>query len=128
VTEIKQSGHDVAILLAIKEFFNGGTIWPTKVGYERDKAVQPKRVYRLRLRGPDAVIDLLNANPLVTAKRLDFQDWKMARLLCKTKYHLTPEGKALIKKIKSDMNDGRLKAGCLTPGWEDFFTKTGRAK
>jgi hypothetical protein len=43
-----------------------------------------------------------------TKKYLDFKDWSVIVNLCYLGYHLLPEGKSLINKLKSQMNNYRL--------------------
>jgi hypothetical protein len=53
------------------------------------------------------LVQYLNSNPLLTAKRNDYDDWLKAYELIQDKKHLTEEGKLLIKQIKSKMNRKR---------------------
>lgn len=53
------------------------------------------------------LVQYLNSNPLLTAKRNDYDDWLKAYELIQDKKHLTEEGKFLIKQIKSKINRKR---------------------
>lgn len=54
------------------------------------------------------VIDYLNAYPLLTTKRYDFEDFKLAFKIILANEHLTPEGKQVILKLKNGMNNKRV--------------------
>jgi LAGLIDADG endonuclease len=46
--------------------------------------------------------------PLQNLKRLDFEDFKTAMNLVRTKQHLNPEGLARIKVLAAGINTGRI--------------------
>ena len=54
------------------------------------------------------VIPFFNQYPIGTVKEKDFKDFALAAEVIKTKAHLTPEGLAKIRLIKSNMNNGRI--------------------
>jgi LAGLIDADG endonuclease len=53
------------------------------------------------------VIDYLNVYPLLTSKRNDFDDFKIAFKMALAGEHLTIEGKKIIRKLKNGMNKKR---------------------
>lgn len=55
------------------------------------------------------VIPFFNQYPIRTVKEKDFKDFALAAEVIKTKAHLTPEGLAKIKELKSNMNNSRMK-------------------
>jgi len=55
----------------------------------------------------EVLINYINKFPLIGIKGLDFNDWKSAYNLIKTKEHLTDSGRETIKILKSKMNSKR---------------------
>jgi hypothetical protein len=53
------------------------------------------------------LIMYLEQFPLLSAKRLDYEDWKKAYVHICHGNHLTEEGKALVWKVKQNMNRQR---------------------
>jgi hypothetical protein len=53
------------------------------------------------------IIPLFNKNPLFGVKQYDYLDWCKIAQLMNEKKHLTIDGLALIRTIKSGMNTGR---------------------
>ena len=52
------------------------------------------------------IIDHFDKNPLITQKRADYELWKQAVELMKSKEHLTPTGFQRILALKASMNKG----------------------
>jgi len=105
--EIAQGNHDVFILLAIKNFFNGGYIKPK---YEFNSIIECKEsrsVNRFILRDSIKIIEFVNNFPMLTQKQLDYLDWKTIVELKNSGSHKSPEGFNLIKEIKANMNSKR---------------------
>lgn len=106
--EIAQNSHDVAILLAIKKFFDGGYLKPKYNISDLSECKNSRSVSRFILRDTDKVIHFLDKYPLLTRKSLDFEDWKRIVDLKKKGAHKTPEGLKLMNEIKERMNRQRL--------------------
>ena len=105
--ELGQNSHDVAILLSLKNFFNGGYIKP-KYNYDNiDECKNSRSVNRYILRDTDTIIKFVDQYPMLTRKHLDYLDWKTIVELKSTGAHKTAEGLALIKKIISNVNSRR---------------------
>lgn len=49
----------------------------------------------------------LDRHPLLSAKFLDYSDWRLAHMLIRENKHLTAEGAALIRGYKSGINNSR---------------------
>ena len=54
------------------------------------------------------VIPFFNQYPIRTVKEKNFKDFALAAEIIKTKAHLTLEGLAKIKELKSKMNNSRM--------------------
>jgi hypothetical protein len=73
--EIKQNNHDVAVLSAIKNFFNAGYLKPKYNIKNLNSSINTKRkTTTLCIRNTQKVIDLLDQYPLYTMKNLDYLD------------------------------------------------------
>lgn len=105
--EIAQNSHDVAILLAIKKFFDGGYLKPKYNVFDLSECKNSRSVNRFILRDTDKIIEFFNKYPLLTRKSLDYEDWKKIIDLKKNGAHQTSEGLNLIKEIKNQMNSKR---------------------
>ena len=91
------------IMLKIQSFFNITT--DLRTSKHADKTywvIEVTSLNKLNL-----LISYLQTYPLLTAKNNDFYDWLKVYILIREKKHLTLEGKALIKKIKANMNKNR---------------------
>ena len=112
--EIAQNSHDVAVLLAIKKFFadpakagSGGYIKPKYNFFDLTECKNSRSVNRFIFRDTDKIIQFFDQFPLLTRKRLDFEDWKKIVNLKNTGAHKTSEGLRLINEIKNRMNSKR---------------------
>lgn len=105
--ELGQNSHDIAILLSLKKFFNGGYIKP-KYNYDNyDECHNSRSVNRFVIRDTESIIKFVDQYPMLTRKHLDYLDWKKIVELKKTGAHKTVEGLALIKQIISNVNNSR---------------------
>jgi hypothetical protein len=105
--EIGQNNHDIAILLAIKNFFKGGYIKPKYNVNDIIDCKNSRSLNRFILRDTEAIIQFIDNYPLLTRKQLDYTDWKKIIELKKSGYHKTLEGRKLMKIIISQMNSSR---------------------
>jgi hypothetical protein len=72
--ELGQNNHDVAILLSLKKFFNGGYIKP-KYNYNNiDECKNSRSVNRYVFRDTDTIIKFVDQYPMLTRKHLDYLD------------------------------------------------------
>jgi len=53
------------------------------------------------------IISYLETYPLLSSKRLDFNNWRKAHLLVKSRSYRTLEGTQELKQLKESMNDSR---------------------
>lgn len=85
------------VLSGIKDFFQAGVIRSGK---------NDMRYFRVRHQKElqEIILPFFLKHPLKTKKQLDFLRFRDVCLLIETKKHLTPEGLAEIRKIKSKMN------------------------
>jgi hypothetical protein len=105
--ELGQNNHDVAILLSLKKFFNGGYIKP-KYNYNNlDDCKNSHSVNRYILRNNETIAHFLDLYPMLTRKQLDYLDWKKIVELKNLGAHKTLDGLNLIKKIISNVNSKR---------------------
>jgi len=74
--EIAQANHDVLILIAIKQFFNGGYIKPKYNVSSITECQESRSVNRFILRDTKKIIEFVNKYPMLTRKHLDYLDWK----------------------------------------------------
>jgi hypothetical protein len=73
--EVAQNSHDVSILLALKQFFEGGYIKPKYNVNNLEECLNSRSVNRFIFRSPlDTLIKFLSVFPLKTRKRLDYED------------------------------------------------------
>ena len=108
--QIKQSNYDVAILYAIKNFFNCGYLKPKYDIVNMTMALNAVRnTTALWIRNFEIIYNFIDLYPLYTIKRLDYLDWKQLINLKKVNAHLNKEGLDLMKKIKMNMNNKRIK-------------------
>jgi hypothetical protein len=72
--ELGQNSHDVAILLSLKKFFNGGYIKP-KYNYDNlYECLNSRSLNRYVLRNTDTIIQFVDKYPMLTRKQLDYLD------------------------------------------------------
>jgi hypothetical protein len=108
--QIKQSNHDVAVLNAIKCFFEYGYLKPKYNIKSIYVAMNmPKNTTTLWIRNIEVVCNFFDQYPLYTVKRLDYLDWKQLIELKYKNMHLNNEGLQLMKDIKNNMNANRFK-------------------
>lgn len=105
--EIAQANHDVLILLAIKQFFNGGYLKPKYDITSISECLRSRSVNRFILRDTNKIIQFVDNLPMLTRKQLDYLDWKTIVELKNNGAHKSPEGIDQIKKIKAKMNSKR---------------------
>ncbi len=105
--ELGQNSHDIAILLSLKKFFNGGYIKPKYHYNNLSECLNSRSLNRYVLRNTDTIIQFVDKYPMLTRKQLDYLDWKKVVDLKNTGAHKTEEGLALIKEIISKVNSGR---------------------
>lgn len=70
--EIGQNSHDVLVLLAIKNFFNGGYLKPKYDVFNINECKNSRSVNRFIFRDTDKIINFIDKYPLLTRKQLDF--------------------------------------------------------
>lgn len=105
--EIAQANHDVLILIAIKQFFNGGYIKPKYNVSSITECQKSRSVNRFILRDTKKIIEFVNKYPMLTRKHLDYLDWKTIVELKNNGEYKSPEGLAKIQEIKGRMNTNR---------------------
>jgi len=105
--EIAQANHDVLILIAIKQFFNGGYIKPKYNVSSITECQESRSVNRFILRDTKKIIEFVNKYPMLTRKHLDSLDWKTIVELKNNGEYKSPEGLAKIQEIKGRMNSCR---------------------
>jgi hypothetical protein len=105
--EIAQANHDVLILIAIKQFFNGGYIKPKYNVSSITECQESRSVNRFILRDTNKIIEFVNKYPMLTRKHLDYLDWKIIVELKNNGEYKSPEGLAKIQEIKGRMNTNR---------------------
>jgi len=105
--EIAQNSHEIAVLFAIKKFFNGGYLKPKYNISDLSECKKSRSVNRFIFRDTDKIIKFLDKYPLLTRKSLDYEDWKKIVDLKNTGAHKTPEGLKLMNEIKEQMNSKR---------------------
>jgi len=105
--EIAQANHDVLILIAIKQFFNGGYIKPKYNVSSITECQESRSVNRFILRDTKKIIEFVNKYPMLTRKHLDYLDWKTIVELKNKGEYKSPEGLAKIQEIKGRMNTNR---------------------
>ena len=105
--ELGQNSHDVAILIALKKFFNGGYIKPKYKFNDLEECKSSRSLNRFILRNTETIIQFVDQYPMLTRKHLDYVDWKKVVELKNKGLHKTEEGLALINEIVSKMNSKR---------------------
>ena len=97
----------MAILLALKQFFNGGYVKP-KYNFSALVECQNSRsVNRFILRNTETIINYVDRHPMLTRKYLDYIDWKKIVEIKNKNLHKTSDGLVLIREILSKMNSKR---------------------
>jgi len=105
--ELGQNNHDVAILIALKQFFNGGYIKPKYDFNDLEECKNSRSLNRFVFRDTETIIKFVDQYPMLTRKHLDYLDWKKVVELKNKGLHKTVEGLALINEIVSKMNSNR---------------------
>src|SRR5271154_957993 len=72
--EIAQNSHDVAVLLAIKNFFNAGYVKPKYDFFNLSECLNSRTINRYILRNTKLIIDFVDEYPMLTRKHLDYLD------------------------------------------------------
>lgn len=106
--ELGQNSHDVAILIALKRFFNGGYIKPKYNFNDLEECRNSRSLNRFIFRNTESIIQFVDQYPMLTRKQLDYLDWKKVVELKNKGLHKTEEGLALINEIVSKMNSKRV--------------------
>jgi len=104
--EIAQANLDVLILIAIKQFFNGGYTKPKYNVSSITECKESRCVNRFILRDTK-IIEFVNKYPMLTRKHLDYLDWKTIVELKNNGEYKSPKGLAKIQEIKGRMNTNR---------------------
>ena len=95
--EIAQANQDVLILIAIKQFFNGGYIKPKYNVSSITDCQESRSVNRFILRDTKKIIEFVNKYPMLTRKHLDYLDWKTIVELKNNGEYKSPKGLAKIQ-------------------------------
>jgi len=98
---ITQHIRDAHLLGIIAEYFGCGKVYTRSNKLACDLEVISFKDNILN------IIPFFNKHPLRTVKEKDFKDFSTVAGYIKNKHHLTPEGLALIKELKSNMNNFR---------------------
>lgn len=105
--EVAQNSHDIAVLLALKNFFNSGYIKP-KYDYDHFiECLHSRSVNRFIIRDTSIIIIFINEHPLITRKNLDFLDWKEITEIKDLGLHRSISWLNKIWDIKNKMNSRR---------------------
>lgn len=108
--QIKQNNHDVAVLNAIKEFFDSGYLKPKyNIRSLDDSENCIRNTTALWIRNTEIICKFFDKYPLYTIKKLDYLDWKRLINLKSQNAHLNNKGLYLMKDIKNNMNANRFK-------------------
>ena len=106
--EVAQNSHDVAILLALKNFFKGGYLKPKYNVNSLEECLHSRSVNRFIFRAPiETIVEFISSYPLKTRKMLDYQLWNEIINLKKQKAHKTISGLSSMWEIKNRMNSNR---------------------
>ena len=105
--ELGQNSHDVAILIALKKFFNGGYIKPKYNFNDLEECKNSRSINRFIFRNTKTIIQFVDLYPMLTRKHLDYVDWKKVVELKNKGLHKTVEDLTLINEIVSKMNSKR---------------------
>jgi hypothetical protein len=105
--EIAQNSHDVKLLMAIRDFFGHGYIKPKYNISSLQAAKSSRSVNRFCINQDSVVIPFVDKYPMLTRKRLDYEDYKLLSDLRDKKFHLHPQGLELMRALKLGMNRGR---------------------
>lgn len=105
--EIGQNNHDIWILLNLEKFFQGGYIKPKYNYMDIEECKDSTSVNRYIFRNTSKIIDFVEKYPMLTAKQLDYLDWKRIVELKSDKSHKSLEGYIKIKEIISQVNSKR---------------------
>ena len=106
--EIKQNTHDVLVLKAIIDFLGIGTIKPNFDIYDPVAVQTMRSTAKVIVRQTGRIVEFVDENPMMTRKRLDYEDWKILYDLKLRKLHLTEDGLLQIKLIRARMNSKRV--------------------
>ena len=97
---ITQHNRDTELMNKFIEFFNAGNV--TNDG-------PTKKQFRIRdFKEIETLVTFLEKYPLLTQKKLDYQDFCKVYDIMKKGLHLTSQGLDEIQNIKSKMNRGRI--------------------
>ena len=112
---IKQKGNK-DLLVAIQNFFYDLASVKSSLNYNKESIIRidlkEKGLFLLSVKGNDfidsVVIPLFDGIVWHSKKYLDYCDWKVILKIFKLGLHYLPEGKDLISRIISQMNNNRL--------------------
>lgn len=110
--ELVQNTHDYYLLNLIKDWLNVGNIYPKLTEITIEEAQKVKSVSKLYINtteGLNKIITHFDCYPLITSKRLDFNDWKTLITMKNSKLHTTQDGFEKMLVIKGGMNKNRFK-------------------
>ena len=99
---LTQHIRDAQLLGAIAAYFGCGKVYIRSNGLACDLVINtfPDSINK--------VVPFFNKYPIITVKEKDFKDFALAAEVVKAKEHLTPEGLAKLRLLKSNMNKGRI--------------------
>jgi len=100
--KITQHWHSADLLFIIKDFIGCGSV---VIDNRRDKTLKYHLTNFKDIKR--SLLPLLEENPLLTSKRLDYLDFKKIIEIVENKVHLTLEGEDLLREIKKSINKGR---------------------
>lgn len=100
--KITQHWHSADLLFIIKDFIGCGSV---VIDNRKEKTLKYHVTNLIDIK--ESLIPLLEKNPLLTSKRLDYLDFKKVVNMVDNKVHLTSEGENLLIEIKKSINKGR---------------------
>lgn len=105
--EIGQNSHEIAILIALHKFFQGGYIKPKYNYINLFDCMKSRLVNRFIYKNTDSIIKFVDLYPMLTRKHLDYLDWTKIVEMKNNGLHKTKDGLELIIQIKNNMNSKR---------------------
>jgi len=100
--KVTQKEHSLGILLSLKEFFKCGNIY---IDNRKENA------YKFSVNKIDEILNIIIPHfdnyPLLSSKRLDYQDFRKVAFLINNKLHMSKQGQEEILLIKNNMNSSR---------------------
>jgi hypothetical protein len=112
---LRKSGHEVGLTFSLSQhirdahlfgvlanYLDCGKVYTSSTGLNCYLKVQKFSDVH------NKIIPFFNKYPVGTVKEKDFRDFALAAELIQNKAHLTPDGLAKIKSIKSNMNSNKI--------------------